>query len=550
MKRKRRILLLLIAAITTVACGCKGKEKQEDGIKTFSAFVSVPGKAIPNDNRIMNRIAEKIGAKADVKWLTGQTAEEKIGTMIKSGKYPDFIDGGDATAALLEADAYIPLEDYIDDYPNIKNYLSESQWNQLRQDDGHIYFIPQFGIIQGEDMKTQHSDEAFWIQKRVLEWAGYPKVKTLDEYFQLIESFLRAYPVNEDGTENTGFQILCDDWRYFCLENPPQFLAGYSNDGCAIVDPETKQASVYDTIPEAKQYYRKLNEMYHKGIVKADTFIMSYDQYLERLSTGGVIGMVDQYWQFMAAQDMLYGKGMADRTYVPLGIVADEGITGKYRAKPGLNKANGLGITVSCEDVEGALQFINDLLDEEILLMRNWGEADIDYEIDENGVFYRTEEQRRMINNHDWQLENLCSYYYFPHYEGQTKDRKNALSPGEQSGEYYAGLLETDQRILDAYGYEKWTDFLNPIEPNQPWFPLYTAENNWAKDSACGIAKLKMEEVKRKWLPQVIMADSFEDAWMSYTEEYEREVDVETYEEELTKEVQRRIELAQKYEDK
>ncbi|MEI3220189.1 MAG: hypothetical protein V8S08_12010 [Lachnoclostridium sp.] len=79
---------------------------------------------------------------------------------------------------------------------------------------------------------------------------------------------------------------------------------------------------MYDTIPEAKQYYQKLNEMYKKGIVEADTFVMSYDQYLEKLSCGNVLGMVDQYWQFMGAEKILYSKDMADRTYVPLGIVA------------------------------------------------------------------------------------------------------------------------------------------------------------------------------------------------------------------------------------
>ncbi|MEI3220191.1 MAG: hypothetical protein V8S08_12020 [Lachnoclostridium sp.] len=47
-----------------------------------------------------------------------------------------------------------------------------------------------------------------------------------------------------------------------------------------------------------------------------------------------------------------------------------------------------------------------------------------------------------------------------------------------------------------------------------------------------------MAEVKRKWLPQVIMADDFENVWQSYMEEYNREVDVEAYESELTDEVQ------------
>lgn len=544
MKRRKKIgwIFCLLSVLCLWGCGTKLFTKQEE-IKTFSAFVSVPGKEIPDDNRMKNKIAEKIGAKAELKYLTGQTASEKIHSMIQKGTYPDFLDGGDATAQLLEANAYIPLDEYLDDYPELKNYLTPEQWESLRQPDGHIYYIPQFSTVRGEDMNPRYADEAFWIQKRVLIWAGYPEIKTLDQYFRLIEDYMAANPTNEDGSANTGFQILCDDWRYFCLENPPQFLAGYPNDGCAIVDPETKTASVYDTIPEAKQYFQKLNEMYGKGMIQADTFVLSYDQYMEKISTGNVLGVVDQYWQFMDAENILYGKGLVDRTYVPLRIVADESITGAYRSGVAFNSANGMGITVSCKDVEGALQFMNDLLKEEIHIMRYWGEEGIDYEVDENGIFYRTEEQKQNANNKTWQTENLCSYDYFPKYGGVTADGKNAAIPEYQPGEYYDTLDEIDKQVLDGYGYEKWTDFLNsPEEITPPWFPLYTAENLWGQDTPYGQAKQAMSDVKHKWLPQVIMAEDFESAWESYMEEYEREVDVEAYEAELTREVQRRIE--------
>ena len=71
-----------------------------------------------------------------------------------------------------------------------------------------------------------HEGEAFWIQTRVLKWAGYPDIRTVEEYFELIEQYMEANPLMENGTPNIPYTILCDDWRYFCLENPPQFLAG------------------------------------------------------------------------------------------------------------------------------------------------------------------------------------------------------------------------------------------------------------------------------------------------------------------------------------
>lgn len=549
MKKKICLSSLLLFVCILLLAGCqKEKEGTEEKIRTFSAFVPVQGKEMEEDNRIRNKIAALTGARAEMKFLTGQSATEKIESMIRSGTYPDFLDGGEATARLLEVGAYVPLDEYLDDYPNLRNYFTEEQWDRLRQPDGHIYFIPQFVNVNGEAMSPKHSDEAFWIQKRVLIWAGYPKIRTLDEYFQLIEAYMQANPVNEDGTKNTGFQILCDGWRYFCLENPPQFLAGYPNDGCAIVDPETLKASVYDTIPEAKQYFRKLNEAYQKGLIEAETFFLTYEQYVEKLSAGNVLGMVDQYWQFMEAENILYGKGMTDRTYVPLGIVANEQITDRYRSGSAVNSGNGLGITVSCKDVEGALQFMNDLLDPQIQTLRFWGEEGIDYEVDENGLFYRTKEQRRQASDVKWQEKNWCSYYYFPHFEGLLEDGKNAVKPDEQPGEYYETLDATDRKVLDAYGYEKWTDFLTPPEEPSQWFALYTAENNWPADTAYGKAKQEMSEVKHEWLPKVVMSDSFDRAWEQYMEDYQKRVNVKAYEEELTREVHRRLDEAERNE--
>ncbi len=548
MKRKIVVAGILLLAVTLFLNGCKKEVPGKDrDVKTFSAFAMAQGKELPDGNRIQERIAELTGAKADIKYLTGQSASEKVDAMIKRGEFPDFLDGGEATGKLLEVGAYIALDDYLENYSNLNNFLTKEQWNKMRQPDGHIYFIPQFSVIRGEEMNSRHSDEAFWIQKRVLKWAGYPQIKTLDQYFSLIESYMAANPVNEDGTKNTGFQILCDGWRYFCLENPPQFLAGYPNDGCAIVDPVTKKASVYDTIPEAKQYFAKLNEMYQKGIIESDTFFLTYDQYLEKLSSGNVLGMIDQYWQFMDAENLLQEKKMTDRTYVPLGIVANEGITDSYRCSGALNSGNGLGITISCKDVEGALQFLNDLLDPEILKLRYWGEEGVDYEVDEDGIFYRTEEQRTQASDAGYQEKNHCRYDYFPHYEGMMEDDRNAVVPEQQPGEYYATLDETDREILDAYKYEKWTDFLTPMEEIPIWFALYTAENNWPADTDYGKAKQSMSDVKHEWLPKVIMSDSFEQTWEEYMEDYRERVDVRSYEEELTDEVQRRIEVAKNH---
>lgn len=44
--------------------------------------------------------------------------------------------------------------------------------------------------------------------------------------------------------------------------------------------------------------------------------------------------------------------------------------------------------------MEGALQFVNDLLSQEVLDLRSWGVKDVDYKVDEDGKYYKTQEMR------------------------------------------------------------------------------------------------------------------------------------------------------------
>lgn len=106
-----------------------------------SPHFAVAGSEINDDNEVQQLIAEKVGAKVKETWLTGQTADEAVGTMIAGGEYPDFIEGQTGTKQLYEAGALVALDDYLDDYPNIKNLFTDLEWEKLRQEDGHIYWI-------------------------------------------------------------------------------------------------------------------------------------------------------------------------------------------------------------------------------------------------------------------------------------------------------------------------------------------------------------------------------------------------------------------------
>ena len=566
MKRRKLISVLLAATMmAAMFAGCGSDAASTDakenadgadsteagGVKEFTAFFAVPGSEINDDNEIQQIIADKTGVKVKETWLTGQTAEEAVGMMITGGELPDFICGGSGQSQLYDADVLVALDDYLDDYPNIKNFFTQQQWDQLRQDDGHNYWIPQFSNIKGEEKVCTHNDEAFWIQARVLKWADYPEIRTMDQYFDLIERYNEANPTMEDGTENIPYTILCDDWRYFCLENAPQFLDGYPNDGSCIVDPETLTVIDYNTTDTAVKYFQKLNEEYQKGIVDPESFTQTYDEYIAKLSTGRVLGMIDQWWDFAyTAGDAIKQAGLDAQgcDYIPLPITIDESVKNQWHCSGGvLNVSDGLAITTSCEDVEAALQFVDDLLSQDIHNLRFWGVEGVDYNVDDNGEFYRTEEQRTRAVDTAYKASHTCTYSYFPQYSGTSDDGINANKPDGQANEFFDGLNDDVKEAFSAYGAETYVDMIGTNEAPGAWYPMWSYSNSFTTDTEGGMAWNKIGEIKHEYLPQVVMAKDFDAAWAEYMDAY-NSCDPGAFIGELQTELDKRMEEAAKYE--
>lgn len=555
--KKRRVVSVLMATtmVMSLAAGCGSKSaggsEAQEGVKTFTGFFAVPGSEINDDNEIQQLIADKTGVKVKETWLTGQTAEEAVGTLIAGGEYPDFIDGENATVQLYEAGALVPMDEYIEKYPNIKEFFTEQEWDSLRQDDGHIYWIPQFSNIYGEEKECTHNDEAFWIQTRVLKWAGYPEIRTMDEYFDLIEKYNEANPTMEDGTENIPYTILCDDWRYFCLENAPEFLDGYPNDGSVIVDPDTQKIIDYNTTDTAVAYFKKLNEEYKKGIVDPESFTQTYDEYIAKLSSGRVLGMIDQWWDFAYnAYDAIKSAGLDAQgcSYIPLPITIDRSVTNQWHNSGGVvNVSSGLGVTVDCDDPDAAFKFINDLLGQEIHDLRFWGVEGTDYEVDENGEFYKTQDMRNEASDTAYKASHLCSYSYFPQWQGTSRDNINAMKPDGQPKEFYDGLSQDVKDCFDAYGVQTYVEMLGTSPAPGPWYPMYTFSSAMTTATEGGTAWTKMGEIKHQYLPKVVMADNFDSAWDEYMEAYEG-CNPEAFLSEMQTELDRRIEAAKQYE--
>ena len=192
------------------------------------------------------------------------------------------------------------------------------------------------------------------------------------------------------------------------------------------------------------------------------------------------------------------------------------------------------------------MQFVNDLLGQEVHDLRFWGVKGVDYEVDENGEFYLTEDMRMQASNTAYKASHVCNYSYFPQYVGTSRDGINAMRPDNQPREFYDALSENVQKCFAAYGAETYVDMLGTSEAPGPWYPLYSYSNNMTTATEGGMAWAKMGEIKHEYLPKVVMAEDFEDAWEEYMEVYNG-CNPQAFVAEMQAELDRRMEEAAKY---
>lgn len=555
MNKKKWLAVVLAATFAIAVSGCSGNSSNTNNTSepgnegtnkkepvTFTYFNATANKDIDtNKTKIGKILEEQTGVNFKQEFLVGDL-QTKIGTMIASNEYPDVIQPDAGIDKIIDAGAFIPLNDLIDKHgPNIKR-VYEPYFNLMTADDGNIYFLP-FSPLVGEYIPNPTIDQgAFWIQNRVLKEAGYPKIKTLDEYVKLISDYVDKHP-DED---TIGMTLLTHDWRFFDVTNPPNHLAGYPNDGGVQVDMKTMEAKVYGDNDDTKRWLQTLNDLNAKGLLDKSSFVDNYDQYLAKLTSGKVLGFFDYGWQAQQAFNTLRSNGKDDLEYFPVPIVLDENIKDQYLDPPSFVNNRGIGISVSAKDPARIIQYFDNLLTDENQKLTRWGIKGETYEVDDKGRLYQTDEQIAKLKDNDYSREIGISYYsyYWPMYgQGSTFPDGNAVDPGRQTEVAQASFTAEEKERLNKYGAETYSEmFAAPEE--RPWYPAWSIALE--QGSQAQIFSVKQTDLQKKYFAKIVLAapDKFESVWNEYVTEY-RKTPVEEYEKTMTEEVKKKVQKIQ-----
>ncbi len=542
---KKKIMLVAAAAVlalSLVGCNKAGTSAKKSDKLNISVFTIQQREQPPADNKTYKWIEEKFGVTFSWDILVGDK-DQKIGVLIASNDLPDLVEVD--SEKFQGAGCLYDLKPLVEKYaPNLMKHYSTAWKKMIDQDSEkdangnivveHIYSLPNYGVYDGTPSDTYYNQNGWWVQKAVLKEFGYPVIKTIDEYFDLIEKYYKKYPTI-DGMPTIPFSIITADWEAFNLWNPPQFLGGNPNDGNGHVVKEGNKYVYYDifTDDNAKRWFKLANGYFQRGLIDPASFTDNRDQYYAKIAQGRVLGMFIQGWQFMGEPEQtLWTAGKDERTYAPLPVTFDETIRPHYRDRSLPNLQRGYGITKKCPEDKAIkiLKFMDEMIKEENQKILYWGFEGTDYLIDtdgsvtgEKGAAYRTQAMRDQQKDPNYLEKNFAMLWReeAPKLEG-TMPSGYSRSMDDLPWEYALSQKQVDLDLWAAYGVGSYAEFVDPNPPeNAGWYPMWqcnpSAENGGFEEEAA-VAMTGFETVQRKYLPQMIMGKpaDFDKTWDEY----------------------------------
>ncbi|MFD1955409.1 extracellular solute-binding protein [Paenibacillus thailandensis] len=315
MKRRRNTLGVVSAAVlavTVLLTGCSGSngggtsnQPSEAPSASPSAAASAAPTEAAGDSFVLG--SEPIefsfyghydwytmpewGADEASKWIkenkkvnitainSGGNAAQKLNTMIASGKLPDVIwlDRGADVEKLRAAGMLVPFDDYLDKYPNYKQWVGESSINMLRSSDGKIYQFPNWYTSQ------PNGNAGYLVNKKYYKELGSPVIETTDDFYNYLkavkEKFPDVIPFDPDlAVDGQGLDVL---YGAFGEDYSPAYVAQRA------VPQGDKLTSIFldPVFRESMQFNSRL---FREKLMSQDALTQTKDQVKEKAYTGRV----------------------------------------------------------------------------------------------------------------------------------------------------------------------------------------------------------------------------------------------------------------------
>lgn len=425
-----------------------------------------------------------------IDWVAANgAADQNLNNMIVSGDLPDVItmDRGAKIEQLVDADMLVAFDDYIDKYPNLKEWLGEDALNLLRSSDGKLYQFPNWYTGTGE----LGGNAGWMLNTKIHKELGSPEIETYDE----LEEYLLL--VKDEYPEITPLDVQ-EEFRGF-----PAIYGGFGENKPFFNVEETffyqdgdKLLPVFDD-PALKESLLYTSRLFRNQLITQDAFTQTYDQYMETVNSGNAAVIVSVDALNQGHEGSLAGKDTDDEPlYKAIWPIHKEGldpneikIDPKYRT--GWNSTL---ITKNAEDPEKIFAFMDWFTTPEGQRIRFDGPPGVRWdELDEDGVVIKSDKYT------EEELEEM-----------ELTSDFNWVANGNYFGEidYITSMKEEE----DERPWTAWSTMAQKEIYGQTSFDATEFENiHPASDSEEGIADQKIAEIMEELLAKAMFAKSDEE---------------------------------------
>ncbi|MEK4511326.1 extracellular solute-binding protein [Paenibacillus sp. FSL K6-2524] len=295
---------------------------------------------------------------------SGGNTKQKLNTMIVSDDLPDVI-WGDRGADIENMRAnglLVPLDDYLDKYPNLKKWAGESTLNMLRSPDGKLYQFPNWYTSQ------PNGNAGYLVNKKIYEDLGSPSLETTEDLYQYLKLVKEKYPnvVPLEVGQKEGIDILASA---FAENHPYRF-------NLMMAVPEGNELKSIFTDSAFRESLQYSNKLYREKLMTQDAFSQTKDPVQEKVTTGRIAVFASSSpTEFGVMGDSLLKAQDPDAGYIMIWPVHKEGLD-KNKIFPG--DYNQLGwnvsvITKAAKDPEAIFAFLDWLTGPEGQSVSMWG---------------------------------------------------------------------------------------------------------------------------------------------------------------------------------
>ena len=369
----------------------------EEPIVVTMAFTGTEPSDAWKESNELKLLEEELNIRLDYSFYD----DDKFALLLASGNMPDIIMPRQKhLATIIDNGLALNLDPLLETYaPNLAGpafSASNSLSRQMLGGENHeLYFLAP-GLGMESALVNETTSRGYAVRWDLYKELGCPPINSDDDYIEIIRQMVELYPETEDGRKVYGMGLYDDLAAWYSR-------AAWVRDGGALciwtVTNYQYMATLEDTTlingymnTERSAFWTDMkfyNKLYNAGLLDPDSFIMTVDEYNAKMAGG-------EYVAATTASGTLYNEKRKEDPNTLTGFIvvpSENAVVGarKLQACGGM-PTDTIFISKSSPNWEAALKVLNFFADDKIVRMVYCGIQGEDWDYDENGVPYITEQ--------------------------------------------------------------------------------------------------------------------------------------------------------------